>query len=66
MIYPSVMSPPAEPFPYTPPDWPRDANALTRELAEAILLARGLLKRPGNHLGSHRNDALRTRPPPDW
>jgi hypothetical protein len=46
-MYPSVMSPPP---PHVPPDatpdWPPDANALTRELAEAILIARGLLTRP--------------------
>jgi hypothetical protein len=45
-VYPSIMSPLSERPPYAPPDWPPDANALTRALTEVILVERGLLKGP--------------------
>jgi hypothetical protein len=45
-MYPSIMSPRPDLSPSTRPAWPRDANSLTRAIAEAILAERGLLRRP--------------------
>jgi hypothetical protein len=45
-MYPSVMSPLVERSPYARPAWPRDANAVTRAVAETILVEHGLLRLP--------------------
>jgi hypothetical protein len=67
-MYPSVMSPLPDVSPYAHPTWPPDANALTRLLAEAILVERGLLlplPSRAQDSAALRREAQQLRAPPD-